>query len=192
MILTPDKLWTRAEVLSKPCPVPQEGGVYGWYFDAVPPGILAANHHTVGKASLLYVGIAPKAPPKNGAKPSKQTMRERIRYHYQGNAEGSTLRLTLGCLLSEKLDIELRRVGSGKRMTFAKGEAVLSQWMADNAFVCWQQDDAPWLRERELIEELPLPLNLDGNKSNPFAATVSGLRRSAREVARQLPVVPNK
>ena len=48
-------------------------------------------------------------------------MRERIPYHYQGNAEGSTLRLTLGCLLSEELDIELRRVGSGKRMTFAEG-----------------------------------------------------------------------
>ena len=119
-------------------------------------------------------------------------MRERIRYHYQGNAEGSTLRLTLGCLLSEELDIELRRVGSGKRMTFAEGEGVLSQWMADNAFVCWEQDDAPWVRERQLIEKLPLPLNLDANKSNPFAATVSGLRRSAREVARQLPVVPNK
>jgi hypothetical protein len=85
---------------------------------------VAANHHTVGKASLLYVGISP--PPKNGAKPSKQTMRERIRYHYQGNAEGSTLRLTLGCLLSEELDIELRRVGSGKRMTYAAGEEVLS------------------------------------------------------------------
>ena len=75
-------------------------------------------------------------------------------------------------------------------MTFAMGEGVLSQWMADNAFVCWQQDDAPWLRERELIEELPL--NLDANKSNPFAAMLSGLSHSAREVARQLPVVPNK
>ena len=26
MILSPDKLWTRAEVLAKPCPVPREGG----------------------------------------------------------------------------------------------------------------------------------------------------------------------
>ena len=57
----------------------------------------------------------------------------------------------------------------------------MSQWMADNAFVCWQQDNAPWVRERELIEELPLPLNLDANKSNPYAATLSGLRHSARE-----------
>ena len=39
----------------------------------------------------------------------------RIRYHFRGNAEGSTLRLTLGCLLIKPLGIELRRVGSGKR-----------------------------------------------------------------------------
>ena len=110
------------------------------------------------KASLLYVGSSARAPPKNGAKPSKQRM----------------------------------RVGSGTRMTYALGEEVLSQWMADNAFVCWEQDDAPWVRERKLIEKLPLPLNLDANKSNPFAATLSGLRQLAREVARQLPVVPNK
>ena len=76
-------------------------------------------------------------------------------------------------------------------MTFAEGEGVLSQWMADNAFVCWQQDAASWVRERELIEQLAFS-HLDGNKSNPFAATVSGLRGSAREVARQLPVVSNK
>ena len=64
--------------------------------------------------------------------------------------------------------------------------------MTDNAFICWEQDDAPWVRERQLIEKLPLPLNLDANKSNPFAATLSGLRQLAREVAWQLPVVPNK
>jgi hypothetical protein len=35
-----------------------------------------------------------------------------IRYHYTGNASGSTLRLTLGCLLAERLGIQLRRVGA--------------------------------------------------------------------------------
>jgi hypothetical protein len=44
---------------------------------------------------LLYVGIAPKAPPSNGRPPSRQTLRSRIRYHYRGNAAGSTRRLTL-------------------------------------------------------------------------------------------------
>ncbi|WP_386143941.1 GIY-YIG nuclease family protein [Streptomyces yanii] len=42
---------------------------------------------------------------------STQNLRTRVRYHYRGNAAGSTLRLTLGCLLG----LELRRVGSGKR-----------------------------------------------------------------------------
>ncbi|MFC4501838.1 MULTISPECIES: GIY-YIG nuclease family protein [Streptomyces] len=55
---------------------------------------------------------------------STQNLRKRVRYHYRGNAAGPTLRLTLGCMLG----LELRRVGSGKRMTFGKaGETTLSQ-----------------------------------------------------------------
>ncbi len=46
--------------------------------------------------------------------------------HYAGNAEGSTLRKTLGCLLADELGIELRRVGSGTRKTFVDGEHRLS------------------------------------------------------------------
>ncbi|MFJ8030526.1 GIY-YIG nuclease family protein [Streptomyces sp. NPDC096032] len=71
-------------------------------------------------------------------------------YKFRGNAEGSTLRLSLGCLL----DLELRRVGSGKRLTFGQaGEAKLSQWMADNARVCWVEHDEPWT-----LESLPWSL----------------------------------
>ncbi|WP_420481527.1 GIY-YIG nuclease family protein [Actinopolymorpha pittospori] len=36
---------------------------------------------------------------------SSQNLRTRVCYHFRGNAEGSTLRLTLGCLLG----LELRR-----------------------------------------------------------------------------------
>jgi hypothetical protein len=43
-----------------------------------------------------------------------------------GNAEGSTLRLSSGCILAEQLGIQLRRVGSGKRLTFGTGEQRLS------------------------------------------------------------------
>lgn len=90
--------------------------------------------------TLLYVGIAPKAPPMNGRPSSKQTLRGRIRYHMNGNAESSTLRLTLGCLLSSQLGIDLRRVGSGTRMTFADDEARLNDWLAENAFVLLDRD----------------------------------------------------
>ena len=75
---------------------------------------------------LLYVGISPNKPQRIG-NPSKQNLRLKIKDHCQGNAESSTLKLTLGCLLSNKLGIELRRVGKGRRMTFHDGEDILSQ-----------------------------------------------------------------
>jgi hypothetical protein len=54
------------------------------------------------------------------------------------------LRKTLGCLLAGELRIQLRRVGSGKRMTFVEGEQALSAWMAENAYVSWIVRRRPW------------------------------------------------
>jgi hypothetical protein len=183
-----DRLYSRSEVLARPSPVPKQPGVYAWYFKEVPPGVPTAGRDEHGELTLLYVGIAPKAPPANGAKPSSQRLFHRIRYHYRGNAEGSTLRLTLGCLLSEQLGITLRRVGSGTRLTFADGEQRLSEWMSENAFVAWLIHPEPWKLESELIQELPLPLNLDQNRGHTFHAALSQLRRQARERARALRV----
>lgn len=114
------------------------------------------------QGSALYAGISPSQPPRNGKPPSQQNIRKRVTYHYRGNAEGSTLRKTLGCLLADELGIELRRVGSGTRRTFAAGEALLSQWMDENALVSWIAVSEPWLLERELFSALDLPLNLQG------------------------------
>ncbi|MEU8684228.1 GIY-YIG nuclease family protein [Streptomyces sp. NPDC048611] len=116
---------------------------------------------------------------------STQNLRKRVRYHYRGNAAGSTLRLTLGCLLG----LELRRVGSGKRMTFCQvGEAALSQWMADNARVCWVEQDEPWTSESQIISQFDLPLNLDQNRHNAFHSRLKELRAQARQRARELPI----
>ncbi|MFE9049867.1 GIY-YIG nuclease family protein [Streptomyces rubiginosohelvolus] len=152
--------------------MPAAAGVYGWYFEKAPYPELAAGR-------LLYVGIAPR---HMANRISTQNLRKRVRYHYRGNAAGSTLRLTLGCLLG----IELRRVGSGKRMTFGKaGEAVLSEWMAENARVCWIEHAEPWTVEAELISQLDLPLNLDQNRRNPFYSPLKELRSQARQRARE-------
>jgi hypothetical protein len=127
----------------------------------------------------MYVGIAPRR-----AAGSKATLRSRLRNHYRGNAEGSTLRLTLGCLLG----LELRRVGGGKVMTFGPAEADLSKWMGDNAFVTWVEDAEPWLLESILISKFNLPLNLDQNTQHPFHASLGKLRRDARRRALMLPI----
>jgi hypothetical protein len=188
-LLAPARLWSRAEVLASPSPVPREPGVYAWYFRDVPPDVPTGDCRRCGDLTLLYIGIAPKAPPKNGARPSGQRLVDRVRYHYRGNAEGSTLRLTLGCLLSEALGIELRRVGSGKRMTFADGEGVLSGWMAENAFVTWVVDPTPWVLEERLINGLSLPLNLDMNRGHAFTEILRGVRGRAKVMAREMAVV---
>jgi hypothetical protein len=94
--------------------------------------------------------------------PSKSHLRQRLRTHYFGNAAGSTLRRTLGCLLSDQLAIQLRRVGSGGRYTFTNpGEQLLDEWMKRHAFVTWTETNAPWALEKQLLSSgLRLPLNL--------------------------------
>ena len=140
--------------------------------------------------ALLYVGISPKAPSRNGPA-SRSTLRKRIRTHYRGNAEGSTLRRTLGCLLTSTLNIKLRRVGSGTRYTFTnRGEQVLDQWMDQHAFVTWIEAKAPWEIEKKLLSSgLSLPLNVDGNPSQDAVAIVCAARLKARRVADELDIV---
>jgi len=175
----PQRLYSREEVLAKPCPVPKQAGLYAWYFLAPPPRVPidgCANHEGLW---LLYVGISPSRTT------SKEQLRKRIRYHYRGNAEGSTLRLTLGVLLAEESDNPLRRVGSGKRMTFThEGEKWLDDWMSASAFVVWVEHPRPWELEKHILHRLSLPLNIQDNSHHPFALSLSAKRKAARKVAR--------
>ncbi|MCA9000466.1 MAG: hypothetical protein KDB61_00990, partial [Planctomycetes bacterium] len=135
------------------------------------------------------VGISPSKPPKNGGKPSKNNLRKRIRGHMRGNASNSTLRLSLGCLLGDSLGIQLRRVGKTERIHFAGLEPVLSEWLHENAFVTWVEHPRPWILEEKAIEQLSLPLNLAQNKSHPFHAILSALRKECKAKAKGLSVL---
>src|SRR5262245_55372461 len=73
---------------------PRKPGVYAWFFQTVPPGVPVEGCPRRAGLTLLYVGISP------ASATSRETLRSRIRYHFRGNAEGSTFRLTLGCLLA--------------------------------------------------------------------------------------------
>lgn len=176
-------LFTRRQVLAKPALVPAVRGVYGWYFRAPPPAIPIDDCHKRDDWSLLYVGISPK-----NAR-SRQNLRKRIVYHLRGNAEGSTLRLTLGALLYPSSDFPLRRVGGGNRMTFTHlGEQWLDEWLNENAMVCWTEHDEPWLLENEILERYSLPLNIQDNRHHPWCSTLSAIRQEAKSSARELPV----
>ena len=190
-LLKPDKHWGRTDILTTKDLVPKKPGIYAWYFKQIPPGVPIDDCITLNCLTLLYVGISPKAPPLNGSAPSSQNLHKRVRYHMRGNAEGSTLRLTLGCLLKDDLGIQLRRVGSGTRKTFTiEGEKVLSDWLTENAFVAWVECDEPWKHEEQIIPELSLPLNIQHNNNHPFYQNLKAIRSEAKRVADSLPILP--
>ena len=182
-LLNPMLVYSRSKVLSKPSPVPSERGLYAWYFKEI-PGVTPIDGCVVkDELTLLYVGISPK----NST--STQNLRKRITYHFRGNAEGSTLRQTLGVLLTKKSECPLRRVGSGKRMTFTHlGESWLNEWMETNAFVCWMTHPEPWIIEKEILSQVSLPLNIQDNKHHPFSTQLSEMCRNAKRIARELPI----
>jgi GIY-YIG catalytic domain-containing protein len=181
----PSRLWSRAEVLIRPSPAPAEPGIYAWYFRELPGCVDAADCVRNGDSTLLYIGISPAAPPKNGKAPSRRTLRSRIRSHFKADASRSTLRMTLGCLLARQLGIELR-VGRGDRINFVAGERAIDAWMDRCALVCWAECAEPWKVEEEAISSISLPLNLDQNSHHRFYAKLSRIRSEARQRAKHL------
>ncbi|MHA3020123.1 GIY-YIG nuclease family protein [Mycobacterium sp. BMJ-28] len=184
--------YTRDEVFADPCPVPAAAGAHGWWFREVPDGIDVSGCAQREGWTLLYVGISPGPPRTDGKAQIPQDLRKRIRYHFGANnagADGSTLRKSLGVLLGEQLGFELRRIGSGKRQTFAGGEAVLTRWMAENAAVSWVLHPEPWYLEPKLIDALDLPLNFQENGRNAFAPELKRRRKEAAVKAGKLRVL---
>jgi hypothetical protein len=181
----PEKTYSRTEVMSVPSPVPTVNGIYFWWFKEIPPGVPAEGCITFDDYTLLYVGISPD---QRGKPNSRSNLRKRIKTHYSGNAAGSTLRRTLGVLLSRESSFPLRRVGSGSRMTFTHpGEQWLDAWMEKNAKVHWIPVEAPWELEDTLIASIPLPLNIQGN-AHDFRMTLSGMRSQAAAEARLMEI----
>lgn len=184
--------FTRDEVFAEPCPVPNAPGAFGWWFRTVPEAIDVSGCEVRDGLTLLYLGSSPGPPPETGPRPVAQDLYKRIRFHFGGtggDAHGSTLRKSLGLLLAKELGLQLRRVGSGKRQTFAGGEAVLTQWMAENALVSWVIRPEPWLFEDTLITLFQTPLNLNDKTRNPFYPELTKIRRDASKRAGKMRVL---
>jgi hypothetical protein len=65
-LLSPTKLWSRPEILQRPCPVPDRPGVYAWYFKELPPLVPTDDCITCEGMPLLYIGISPSEPSSTG------------------------------------------------------------------------------------------------------------------------------
>src|SRR5438034_8840712 len=80
-----NRLWSRAEIVADPCPIPRSPGVYAWFFREIPPQVPTVDCVQRDGLTLLYVGISPKKPTP-GKRPSKETF-----------ASGRGRRLALRC-----------------------------------------------------------------------------------------------
>ena len=56
-LLHPSWLYSRVDILARPCQVPNEPGVYAWFFKEVPPGVPTDGCIRHGDLTLLYVGF---------------------------------------------------------------------------------------------------------------------------------------
>ena len=177
------RLYWWSELKNNPTLPPRSPGVYAWFFKRVPPTVPIDLCVDRDESTLLYVGISPKNDKTKG------TLQDRLWSHFEGIAEFSTLRTTLGCLLEDELGTILRRVGSGKTQTFVEKESALSGWMADNARIAWIETPKPWVLEDHLLKVLSLPLNIQGNATHPFCVRLRELRKKAVRRAEELDIV---
>lgn len=184
-LVEPDHIWGWDDIEENADIPPRSRGLYAWWFNEIPPHVPIDTTITKDRLHLLYIGISPKRPSGNGAQLSRETLRSRIRTHYRGNAEGSTLRITLGCLLADILGITLALSDSGKRKIFVEGKSKLTKWMRQHAFVSWMEHPSPWDLEEEAIRRFSLPFNIQHNQHHAFYPTLRQIRRSALAAARE-------
>ncbi len=172
-IRRPDRLWNIDALLARPTDDWEAAGIYGWWFDQMPGACPHYGCETHEGFRLLYLGIGPASPS------STSSLQHRLlSNHVEGTARNSTLRLSLGSLLAERLG--LRPVQYGGKTNFGAHEAVLTEWMKTHARVSVHPVGRPWEFESDLIRRLILPLNLEGNPTNSFAATLKQARSAAR------------
>jgi len=172
-LTAPDRLYAPSEILAA-IKDRAATGVYAWWFKGLPANVPLNDAVVLGEWTLLYVGT------------STRPIRERIRDHLRPDSSRSTLRLSLGCLLSDQLELKLRvcRTVKGKpKFDLGDGESALAAWMESNARISWVEHPEPLVLESYLISVLKIPLNLDGNTRHPFCQVLGNLRSTLKQRA---------
>jgi len=154
--------------------VPREAGIYAHWYRALPhTRIDASAMHKVGEWHLGYIGITL----------SKNGLRGRLNQHFRGNAEGSTVRYSLGSLMRRQL---LLKGSKGKTKSWGAWETDLTTWMAGNMrfsfFPCANPKDL----EVWFLKEFYLPINHKGNDECHFWPVLDITRQIARENSRRI------
>lgn len=163
--------------------LPTEPGLYSWWARRGSiPGVPSYPHPMVPSLDLYYVGLAPSS-----ARSAARIRSRVIGNHIRGNTGGSTLKLSLASLLFETKGWE--PVARGKKALLKpEDNQELTRWQHQHLQLCWATHPEPWTIEREVIQRLQPPLNVEGNRGHPFAPTVIAARKHFKEAATPLTV----
>ncbi|MDP7735104.1 helix-turn-helix domain-containing protein [Mycobacterium paragordonae] len=153
-------------------------GMYSWWGDDEACMVLG---EAVGMAlpPLLYVGQAGATRWPSGKK-SAATLLSRIgTQHIRGNARSSTFRLTVSCLLADRMS--LVAVSGGK--LDAASNAQVSAWIADHLRVViapFDDRDSLVKVEKSVVLQLDPPLNLEHCAPSQARTRLTQLRGNLR------------
>lgn len=166
------------DILKNNIKVPKAKGIYAWYFNELPPYIPAKKYIKIDGWTLLYVGIAGDTPE------SSATLHSRIKGMHLGNGGESSLRDSLGALLTKKLAIRPTKRGDSTRFMDEDGEK-LTDWLRSHAQLNFLTDSFPWEVEDHILADYGhlLPLNSSKNKNNGFRKELKKIKADCKSNA---------
>jgi hypothetical protein len=114
---------------------------------------------------LLYVGA------------SLDPVSRRVMEHLVGNTKGSSLRMTVGALMTIDLGIDPVGVKGRNYFDFGfDGEERLTDWFLANTRVASVASREPFREEQDLITTTALPFNINERRRHPFSKYLMSLR----------------
>lgn len=93
-----------------------------------------------------------------------------------GDSRSSSLRMTVGALVAD--DLNLDPVGDDSRtyFNFGDGERRLTEWLCAYTRVAVHVTDQPFVVEKMLLRSLTVPFNISDRKRHPYSKYLTNLR----------------
>jgi hypothetical protein len=156
--------------------IPDVGGLYALILDhpeELDPSLeqagLKLEEIFLSGRHVLYIGA------------TGHSLRRRLKHHLADDTCVSTFRMSLGAVLMERLDLQVRTVPGQRYFGFeAHSEIVLSAWIANHVSVAVRPHARARDVEQRLIARAQPPLNIAGRGQTEGAAEMARLRRRCR------------
>ena len=144
-------------------------GLYSWWVDQAGAEDLSRGLGLLVECGLIYAGLAGATRWPSGKRSNNTLWLRVMTMHLGGNHEFSTFRRTLGAILAEA-------TGAARI-----DEMRLTQWMNDHLRIVtipFEDSDLLGRLERDVLERLDPPLNLQSMQPTPVRHRLKELRRA--------------